>query len=111
MEYIVKQGSGTDLAWIKSYGYIPVALENLDKGLNEYDIIFNTIPTLMLDEKRLKKVKKECVIIDLASVPGGIDFDMAKNLGIKTIWSLGLPGKVAPLTSANYIKDILKKYI
>ena len=31
----------------------------------------------------------------------------AKKLGIKTIWALSLPGKVAPLTSAEFIKDTL----
>lgn len=68
-----------------------------------YDIIFNTIPTKILDEKRLNLLNKKTLIIDLASKPGGIDFEAAKNLEIKTIWALALPGKVAPETSAEYI--------
>ncbi len=30
---------------------------------------------------------------------------MAKDLGLKVIWSLGLPGKVAPITSGEIIKE------
>lgn len=96
-----------DLAWIKAYGYVPVHLSELEKYLSEFDIIINTIPTLILNKERLEKVKKECLIIDLASNPGGVDKAEAKKMGIKTIWALSLPGKVAPLTSAEFIKDTI----
>ena len=96
-----------DLAWIKAYGYSPVHLNELNKYLEKFDIIINTIPYLVLDEERLKLLNKECLIIDLASNPGGVDKQMAKKIGIKTIWALSLPGKVAPLTSAEFIKDTI----
>jgi len=32
-----------------------------------------------------------------------VDFETAKNLGIKTIWALSLPGKVAPITAGKII--------
>ena len=34
---------------------------------------------LILDDEILAKVKKDALIIDLASKPGGIDFDAAKH--------------------------------
>jgi dipicolinate synthase subunit A len=40
-----------------------------------------------------------------------VDIEKAKERGIKTILALGLPGKVAPLTSARYIKEIAEKLI
>lgn len=95
----------TDLAWIKAYGYEPLKLENLDNELEKFNIVMNTIPSMILQEERLKKLDKDCLIIDLASNPGGVDRDCAKKLGINTIWALALPGKVAPLTSAEFIKD------
>lgn len=94
-----------DLAWIKAYGYEPVRLNELDNNLEKFNIIINTIPSIILEEPQLKKVDKDCLIIDLASNPGGVDRNCAKKLGIKTIWALSLPGKVAPLTSAEFIKD------
>ena len=96
-----------DLAWIRIFGYNSIHLDNLDGYLNRFDIIINTIPAVILDENRLKKIKKECIIIDLTSIPGGIDFKKAREYKIKTIHALALPGKVAPITSAEYIKEIL----
>ena len=96
-----------DLAWIKAYGYIPIHLNELDEYLDKVDIIINTIPQIILDKNRLEKVRKECILIDLASNPGGIDRNESKKRGIKTIWALSLPGKVAPLTSAEFIKETL----
>lgn len=97
-----------DIAWIRSYGYNAIHLDNLNDYLNEYDFIFNTIPHMILDKDRLQLINKECILIDLASKPGGIDFEEAKEMGIQTEWALALPGKVAPKTSAQYIYEIIK---
>ena len=96
-----------DLAWIKTYGYEPITLDNLNENLNKFDIIMNTIPSLILKEKEINCLKKDCLLIDLASSPGGIDIKAAKENKIKTIWALALPGKVAPLTSAEFIRDTI----
>lgn len=97
----------SDIAWIKSNGYKPIHLKDLDEYLNRFDFIFNTIPYLVLDEKRLKLIKRECLLIDLASKPGGIDFEKAKNMELQTEWALALPGKVAPKTAAKYLYDVI----
>lgn len=97
----------SDIAWIKAYGYHPIELHELKQSLQEFDFIFNTVPFILLDKDNLKKVKKECLIIDLASNPGGVDQIEAKKMGLKYIWALALPGKVAPMTAANYIKETL----
>lgn len=96
-----------DLAWIKAYGYESIHLNELKDNLNKFDIIINTIPYTILDSEKLDCVKEDCVIIDLASNPGGVDKVAAKQKGIKTIWALSLPGKVAPLTSAEFIKETI----
>lgn len=101
-----------DLTWIKTLGYKDIHTENLIDNLsNKYDIIFNTVPSLILDENKLKLIKEknsDITIIELASMPGGIDFEKAEEYGIEIIKAQGLPGKVAPVTSAKYIKETLK---
>lgn len=97
----------TDLAYIKAYGYKPIHLKSLDEHLPKFDIIINNIPVLVLDENRLKRVKKDVLILDLASNPGGVDFEYAKQANLKTIWALALPGKVAPVSAAQYIRDTI----
>lgn len=97
----------TDLAWIKAYGYEPINLIELKENLNRFDIIINTIPFVVLDKEMLKVVKKDALIIDLASNPGGVDKQAIKELGIKFNWALSLPGKVSPITSAEFMKETL----
>lgn len=100
-----------DLAMIEGHGYEPLPLDNLKEHIHEFDIIFNTIPSLILDDEILTKVKKDALIIDLASKPGGIDFDAAKSYGLKVIWALSLPGKIAPVSSGAIIKDTIMNII
>jgi len=95
----------SDIAWIKSYGYNPVLISELEKHLPDADVIFNTIPHIILNTNMLGKIRKDCLIIDLASKPGGVDFEKAKLMGLKAIWALSLPGKVAPVTAAKFIKE------
>ena len=96
-----------DISWIKAYGYEPIYLNDLNKNLGNFDIIVNTIPFQILDSERLDLVKKDAILIDVASNPGGIDRKAAKEKDLKVIWALSLPAKVAPLTSAIYIKETI----
>ena len=97
----------SDIAWIKAYGYNPIMLSELDTQLGEFDIIINTIPFQILEGERLNHIKQECVIIDLSANPGGVDRKAAKEKNLNVIWALSLAGKVAPITSAEFIKETL----
>lgn len=100
-----------DLALIEGHGYVPVALREMSGCVGEFDIIFNTVPALMFDRGILERVRKDTLIIDLASRPGGVDFAAARDLGVRVIWALSLPGKVAPVTSGAIIKDTVMNII
>lgn len=99
--------SEKDIAMIKAMGYNSVRLNELESVLPKTDVIFNTIPVLILDEKRLHLLKQNCSVIDLASSPGGVDFSKAKEIGINVVWALSLPGKVAPMSAAAYLKETI----
>ena len=102
-----------ELAWIEVYGYEKLDLKDFvkcqesKKCLENYNVIINTIPFMILDAEKLQYVNKEVLLIDLASNPGGIDKEETKKQGLKLIHALGLPGKVAPKSSAKFIKDII----
>lgn len=83
-------------------------LNNFTEKL-DYAAIVNTIPKLILKGERMELINKDCFILDLASKPGGVDFDYAKSLGINCLHALGVPGKVAPKTAGLYIKDVIMK--
>jgi len=96
-----------DLAWIKAYGHNATNINTLGENLSEYDLIINTVPHLVLTKERMDYVSDGCLLIDLASNPGGIDKKSAKDKNLKLVWALALPGKVAPVTTAEFIKDTI----
>lgn len=101
----------SDISWISARKIHGINLHNIEKHLPNIDIIINTIPTLVLDEKKLSYVNPTTLIVDLASMPGGVNFTYGKSKGIKIIHALGLPGKTANKTSAIYIFNAIKKYL
>ncbi len=96
-----------DLAWIQANACKPIPFADLQQHIEDYDIIFNTIPTMVLDFKLLSKMKDSVLIIDLASKPGGVDFETADMLEKKVIWALSLPGKTAPDTAGSIIQTTI----
>ena len=97
----------TDLAWIKALGYEAVNINKLGEDLKQYDIIINTVPQMIIDKEEMQYMSKNVLLIDLASTPGGINTEDAQKLNLKFVWALALPGKVAPITSAEFIKDTI----
>lgn len=91
----------------ETMGYQSIYFEQLGFHINQYDFIFNTVPDLVLDAELLKNVSKQAIIIDIASVPGGVDYSFAKKNNIPAFLCLGLPGKYAPKASAEKIAERL----
>jgi len=96
----------TDLAWIEAYGYKAMDTFNLE-NLEEYNIIINTVPHMIFGKDQLEKINKSCLLLELASRPGGFDLETIENLGLNYVPALGLPGKVAAKSSAGFIKDCI----
>lgn len=96
-----------DLALIEGHGCYPLTVNEAKLRLDEFDIIFNTVPALILGESELRHIRRDTLVIDLASKPGGVDFETAKELGIRVVWALSLPGRVAPVTAGIIIKDTI----
>lgn len=95
-------------AWAQTEGSRACSIEELDDELPAFPLIFNTAPAEVLSEALLTRVRLDCLIIDLASKPGGIDQLCARRLGLKTIWALSLPGKTAPYTAAQIIAETVE---
>ncbi|NPV25984.1 MAG: dipicolinate synthase subunit DpsA [Firmicutes bacterium] len=100
-----------DLARIWEMGFRGLTFTELTQYIQEAEIIFNTVPAMVLDEEILRKVNREALIVDLASTPGGTDFLAAERLGIKAILAPGLPGKVAPKTAGLILARVIPPLI
>lgn len=101
----------SDLARAFEMGYRPLVFTQLQQHMSEADVIFNTVPALILDEKMLVTMKKDVLIVDLASAPGGTDFVAANKLGINAVLAPGLPGIVAPKTSGKILAQVIPQLI
>jgi dipicolinate synthase subunit A len=96
-----------DLARIIEVGLTPFQLKNLAAEMENVDICINTIPHMILTPEVLDKMNRDTLIIDVASKPGGTDFEYAKEKGIKALLELGIPGKVAPKSAGAIIAKVL----
>jgi dipicolinate synthase subunit A len=100
-----------NLARAFEMGFKPVTSDELDLILPKMDFIFNTAPSLVLPKEKLDKCLNCEVIVDIASAPGGVDFDYAKDKGIKALLAPGLPGIVAPKTAAKILAEVYFKFL
>lgn len=96
-----------DRARLKEMGMSGIYFDEIYEVIDQFQIVINTVPYLVLDDKLIEKMGSDSLIIDLASSPGGTDFTTAHNKGIKAIHALGIPGKVAPKTAGKIIADVL----
>ena len=94
-----------DFARITSAGLCGVRYSRLPAEAHRYDLVVNTADALVIGEAFIRNMNPNGIIIDLASRPGGTDFDAARRSGITAIHALGLPGKYAPRTAARIIMD------
>lgn len=97
--------SESSLAWAEVEGYTSLNISQMEKHVSDLNIIFNTVPDVVINRKVIDNMTSDAIIIDLASSPGGVELDYAKQKNRKVIFAHSLPGKVAPETAGNIISD------
>lgn len=85
-------------------------LKDLPSFIKTFDFIFNTVPAMVLTSEILARANPSVTVLDIASAPGGTDFEAAKKLSINAKPCPGLPGTYAPLASARAILASIKKF-
>ena len=85
-----------------------VSLAPEDK-LPRLDAVINTAPAIMLTN--LSRISSPCLMLELASAPGGIDAAEAQRLGHKYFAAPGLPGKYAPRSAGKLIAEAVKRVV
>lgn len=96
-------------AW--EIGFSPFYLGELAQQVTDIDLLFNTIPTMIVTAQIIANMPHRTVVIDLASKPGGTDFRFAEKRGVKAILAPGLPGIVAPKTAGRIIANTVSQLI
>ena len=75
----------------------------LSTEVDDFDALINTVPVKVLGHPQLSRLNSDCVLVEVASAPFGIDFQVAKEKAFKVIKAGSLPGKVAPKTAGEII--------
>lgn len=101
----------SSLARAEEMGAVTYTFDRLLDALEGVDVIYNTIPHLVLTKDVLIKLPKGILIVDLASTPGGVDFPAAEQLGLDAFLASGLPGKVAPKTAGLILAKCVPQII
>jgi dipicolinate synthase subunit A len=96
-------------AW--EMGFEPFYTTDLSQQVTNIDLLFNTIPTMIVTAQIIANIPNRALIIDLASKPGGTDFRFAEKRGIKAMLAPGLPGIVAPRTAGRIIAKTLSELL
>lgn len=97
--------SGEQRAWAEAEGIEALPLDALSGALDRFDVIIGTIPAPVLTEPLLTLVRKDALLLELASAPGGIDAAAAHERGLRYIRAPGLPAKYAPERAAVILRD------
>ena len=90
-------------ALAESFGLRSVPIDRLGQIAPAFDTVVNTVPAPVLSEAVLARLRPQSFIVDLASRPGGTDFDAARRLGHRAIHALSLPAACAPETAGEAV--------
>lgn len=122
----------SDEAWAKALGYEAIYFDcdqkkigncsesqiksqsdddykTLRECIGEFPLVFNTVPYVVLTRELLSKIKKDGMIFDIASAPGGVDYKVAARIGVVAECYPSLPGKYAPKASAEIMTEVIKR--
>ena len=95
---------------IQKDGLQAIDFLDMEKNIGDMSTVINTVPSMVLTERCIRRMSPSGCIIDIASSPGGTDFEAAKKYGITAKLALGLPGLYTTTSSAKLLKDAISKY-
>ncbi|MBQ1186697.1 MAG: hypothetical protein IIX54_03310 [Clostridia bacterium] len=103
--------SARDLSYATALGYNTIRINELYNEANRFNIIFQTVPSPIFDERILGTMNDKNTIIELSSKFIGTDIENAKKLGINVIQAPALPEKILPQTAGNILTKCILSII
>ena len=74
-------------------------------------MIFNTVPQRIFTEEILSSLPKSCMLMELASPPGGFDPALAEAMGLRCVLAPALPGKCFPESAGRILAEVLSDHL
>lgn len=91
-------------------GFLTTDFEKGPSFMYGTQTVINTVPAMVITEEYISRLRKDALVVDIASKPGGTDFDAAKRYGIRAKLALGLPGIYTTTSSAELLKNAISQY-
>ncbi len=92
-----------DLGAIEAFGMRPVQTGRYLCCLDQYDYIINTVPAAVLAPDHYKQIRPDCLLLELASPPGGFEEKYCREYDLQIVRAPGLPGRCAPKAAGEAI--------
>lgn len=86
-------------------GYTAKPISALGECAEEYRLLINTVPSRIFEKATLMRIRKDALLMELASAPFGVNFEEAEALGVRTFLASGLPGKYFPETAGYAVAE------
>ena len=90
-------------------GYNAFNISELTNKISGLDCIINTVPYIIIDECIISNSDKDCIFIEAASAPYGIDFESCIKQERTLIKAFSLPGKTAPKSAGIIIAETIEE--
>ncbi len=94
-----------------SFGFSLLDYAHLKNEIKTFDFIFNTVPEQILSAEYLSLLNGDVTVIDIASAPGGLDYDYVNKNKINAYLYLGIPGKISPKSSGMILANAITEYL
>lgn len=73
-------------------------------------MLVNTVPAPVVTKLLIRELPRDAYILDIASKPGGTDFDCAMESGIAADLVLSIPGQFSPKSSAYILARAIERF-
>lgn len=93
------------LAKAETAGLFTEPIMMLPEQTHLYDVIVNTVPAPVVTEDAVLNARQDCLIVEAAGAPYGVDFEACRRHGRELVKAFSLPGKTAPKTAGILIAD------
>ena len=104
-EVTVYARNPTQLARAEAAGLHTARLHRLAEQACRYDVIINTVPAPVITAPAVENTRHDCLLIETASAPYGVDFEACKRYDRELVKAFSLPGKTAPKTAGILIAE------
>ena len=95
-----------DRAEAGGYGLRTCTFDELSQMAGEADFLINTVPAPVISREVLERLRPDAVLLELAS-EASFDKTLAEELGLRTVYAPGLPGRSAPCAAACLMRDTI----